>query len=330
MITASPVSQRLLSIHYLRGVAAMMVVIYHIYSHQLAAVPHPQMVSWLKQGVAIFFVISGFVMVSSTGSQAQRPAQFMWRRIARIVPLYWFATFCLAIGTGLKDPQHLVASLFFLPAVHADNGQIMDPVLDVGWTLNFEMAFYALFALLMPLPRRAMIWVMIILLAFLPYLSLFTTPWPTAGFYLSPVLLDFAAGMLIAHLGLRIPAWGLWIGFGMLAFMSGWSDWRAISVTLPAALIVASARSLDGRLREWRFATLLGDASYAIYLSHLFVLFALHPHVGKLGGGLTVLTLATVLSVAAGIVVHRCVETPLQGMRRRLGNAVHAPQSVRA
>lgn len=325
MAAAEAPPGRYLSIHYLRAIAAMMVVVYHIYSHQLILAHNPALVIWLRQGVGIFFVISGFVMVSSTAARPRQATLFMWRRILRIVPLYWFATICLALGLGERNGLHLLQSLFFVPSINPETGQIAQPVLDVGWTLNYEMAFYVLFALLMTLPRRLSIWAAILTLVLLPCLQRAAIASPIATFYLDPILLDFAAGMLIAHMGLRMPAWGLLIGFAMLALMPIWYDWRPISVTLPAALILASARSLDGRLGDWAFATLLGDASYAIYLSHLFILFALHPLVSELGNDLLVFMLSLGASMAMGIIVHLFVEKPLHQRILPAGRAEALP-----
>src|SRR5690606_14627525 len=102
-------------------------------------------------GVALFFVISGFVMAHAVpparGPVAARA--FILRRLARIAPLYWLATLAwtvhLAVDGAPPDYWDLARSLFFIP--YADHGGALRPVLGLGWTLNFEMYFYALFAL---------------------------------------------------------------------------------------------------------------------------------------------------------------------------------------
>ena len=70
------------SVQYLRAMAALLVVGYHINSYQV----------YLMSGVDIFFVISGFIMWQSTRGGTS-PRQFLTNRLIRIVPLYWLVTF---------------------------------------------------------------------------------------------------------------------------------------------------------------------------------------------------------------------------------------------
>src|SRR5437016_2032300 len=71
----------LLSVQYLRALAAVAVVVYHAFQ-------------WLpdggfdvgRAGVDVFFVISGFIMWSITAGQPARPGAFLWRRLTRVAP----------------------------------------------------------------------------------------------------------------------------------------------------------------------------------------------------------------------------------------------------
>ncbi len=302
---------RFLSIHYLRAVAAIMVVVYHAFSHRLIVADNDLHIRWLKDGIAIFFVISGFVMVVSTSRETFNAAEFLQRRLARIVPLYWFATLWFAAATGIRDWPHLLASLFFVPQTDPVTGGATLPIVDVGWTLNYEMAFYALFALSMLLPRRIAIWALCLALALLAGPAGMLKLGMPASFYVQPYWWEFIAGMLIAHLGLRAPLWCLPLGFVLLAIGPLFVPMRLLAISLPAALIVASARSLDGILREWTVPTLLGDASYAIYLTHLFVLLPLILRFGSSGNPAVMFVLSVFGGVAVGIAVHLGVERPL-------------------
>jgi exopolysaccharide production protein ExoZ len=300
---------RLLSIHYLRAVAAIMVIMFHVFSHRLVNVDNPASVMWLKDGIAIFFVISGFVMVASTAHAPKNPGTFLLRRLLRIVPLYWFITFWYALATRHGDWSHLLHSFVFIPDLDAA-GAVRFPVVDVGWTLDFEMAFYLLFALSMLLPRRIAIWTLCLALATFATIGPVIQADPLVGNYLQPFWWEFIAGMLIAHLGLRTPAWCLPLGFALLAAGPLLTDTRLLATSFPAALIVTSARSLDGILRPWPLPVLLGDASYAIYLTHLFVVFPLF-HVFGSSGDLAIMIAVLFGSVALGIFVHLAVERPL-------------------
>lgn len=134
----------------LRAFAALSVVYLH------AAITTPFAVG--NFGVDVFFVISGFIMSHVCATD---PSRFIARRLARIVPLYWLTTLALfalavvapAIGkqTNAELP-HLIQSLLFIPYLKSP-GQIM-PILDPGWTLNYEMAFYAIVAIALWLGLR--------------------------------------------------------------------------------------------------------------------------------------------------------------------------------
>src|SRR5215207_9375176 len=118
-----PASHRLVSVQYLRGFAALVVVAAHATVHPLPAATHA---TWLASafGVTLFFVISGYIMVVISGPGSFDPVDFMRRRIVRLVPLYWTVTLSvaaltLAVPSAFKrtsfDLEHIVASLLFLP-----------------------------------------------------------------------------------------------------------------------------------------------------------------------------------------------------------------------
>ncbi|KKW92819.1 acyltransferase family protein [Sphingobium chungbukense] len=305
-------SRRIRSVHYLRAIAALMVVIYHAFSYHLMAVDHPAVANWLKQGVGLFFGISGYVMVVSTSPLPPSPAHFLWRRVERIGPLYWTATLCVAIGAGEGNGWKLFSSLLFLPSMGVAGG----PVLPVGWTLNFEMAFYILFAIFLPLPRRIAVPLLASILILASCSGFLLHPPALLAYYGQPLLLDFVAGMVIAHFHVRLPGWLLPLGFLLLGVLPLLTDMRPLTVTLPVAVILASARSLDGRLKDWFLPTLLGEASYAIYLSHLFVIL---PVLAVMGQHHPIGFVVAILgSVLAGIAVHRFVEIPLRDIAARL------------
>src|SRR5882672_247790 len=134
------------SVQALRALAALCVVVYHV-----------DFVGRGAFGVDIFFVISGFIICHVT---AKDHDGFLRKRLIRIVPLYWAGTLCLYC-LGLVAPRllqseptlsGLVNSLLFIP--YAKEGGRVYPILFLGWTLNYEMFFYALFACALALNRR--------------------------------------------------------------------------------------------------------------------------------------------------------------------------------
>jgi exopolysaccharide production protein ExoZ len=331
------------SIQYLRAVAAMMVLLYHLGLANSFLGDQPPRPHWLAAGVDIFFLISGFVMVLSTEQRSPTGARFFGERVARVVPLYWLVT---AIFVGVMALQQrelpsiveVAKSLLFIfytnPRTHEPT-----PILTLGWTLNYEMIFYLLFALLIRLSVTKRIGTMaalfLCLCAFRPLV-----PHDNALLFrlTSPQPLEFVAGMALAHWRRTLirlnPAVGLAAiaaGFAGLALVD--SDFTRVVHFAPCAtLIVAGAivceRAVRGNLRPLR---LLGDASYSLYLTHPLVLAAMegvpvkaaHPFAWA---GATMLT-----SVAVALAFYRWFEVPsLRFFRGLLGRAPASRQADRA
>ena len=150
----------------LRAVAALGVVFHHLPIFLegklgLTGVVPPLLLG--AAGVDLFFVISGFIMVYSSEplfGRPHAPRVFLLRRLSRIVPLYWAATsfllgYLLLVGVAfvrVNLPWDVILTSYaFIPFPRRDG--LMMPVLNVGWTLNYEMFFYLVFAAAILLPR---------------------------------------------------------------------------------------------------------------------------------------------------------------------------------
>lgn len=317
MTPATPTQAHLLSIHYLRAVAAVMVVIVHIFNYGLVDITDEALVSWLKQGVAIFFVISGFVMVTSTDGRGIGPAEFMQKRFLRIAPLYWVLTlFWLAFVPGW-DVGHLLGSLLFLPSPDPVTGALRSPLLEPGWSLNFEMFFYIVFAALLVLPEKMRFWIAAIALCLFSHSTqMFDLP-PYIAYFASQLLLLFVAGMGLAKFNVRLPLWVGIAGFAGLAIAPHFTGHFILSVFLPSVAIIAGARALDGHLRHMRVPALLADASYAIYLSHLFTLQICSVFIAPYLPGPITFCIVLALACWAGVLVHRRIENPLNQLCKK-------------
>jgi exopolysaccharide production protein ExoZ len=139
---------KLHSVQYLRGIAALSVVVAHSISHPLPSPPFESVLIG-HAGVLLFFVISGFIMVTITGDRFE-PLAFIKHRIVRIVPLYWLVTIATAASAVLipsvfknttMSVSHFVASLLFIPARNPVDPRVIEPVMKLGWTLNFRCSF---------------------------------------------------------------------------------------------------------------------------------------------------------------------------------------------
>lgn len=331
---------RVRSIQYLRAVAALSVVAYHAsmrVSDALPAAAH-ELFHLGHGGVDLFFVISGFIMWSIGRAAPRAPGQFLLRRAIRVIPPYWIATLCwagLMLGSGVAwivvTPAHLLQSLFFVPHWSPTFPETFWPLLVPGWTLLFEMYFYALFALTLLAPPR---WRLPLLCGLLLMLvavgAMLHAPSAVLQAYTSPLLLEFLAGCLIAELWRRGMS-GLWrgaglIGAGLLVLLllapmavpdqTSWG--RPMTFGLAGGLIVCGALCLERHWPEMPLLERLGDASYAIYLFHLFVLqllaqiWAQLPVVHSLAGAIAFIGLSLGASSALGLTLFLWMERPIQ------------------
>jgi len=285
---------RLHALQYLRAIAALVVV----YSHACIQVPEykAQVVEFGSFGVDIFFVISGFIMMYIS-KPSHTPKAFIVNRVRRVVPLYWFFTLLLATVLFIKPSifsktelqlDVLVQSLLFLPHwSQAHPGEVW-PLLAPGWSLNYEMYFYALFALSLFAAQKfrlPIISIVIICVFGLAHLTSIDGPdGPYTEFFKDQVVFEFIFGMLLAYAwqrGFRLTSIaGTAMAITSFAYLIFHSQQRGyasfddaqhiLTHGIPAALMVAGVLYI--KLPENKFGLLLGDASYALYLSHIFVL----------------------------------------------------------
>jgi exopolysaccharide production protein ExoZ len=222
----------LFSLQYLRGVAALMVVYFHVAGYVSLVSGHALPLTHIGSlGVDIFFVISGAIMGITT-KNGMAPVSFMRKRLIRIVPLYWLITTFIAAGSYLLGVSkygidHLLASLLFIPWPNP-HFAIYYPILVPGWTLNYEMMFYLIFAFVLFLPPYARLGTIAAVLA---GLSIAGAMLPSSGllsFYTNPIILEFGAGALVGAIyvsSARVPpsaaSTTLIIGIGLLLGLEG-------------------------------------------------------------------------------------------------------------
>jgi exopolysaccharide production protein ExoZ len=355
MTAQRDVKQEFYGIQVLRAIAALAVVAGHSTDYLVEQTGHvPRQLAWLHgpAGVDIFFVISGFVMMISAGGLLRHthPARlFLLRRCIRIVPLYWLLTSVklgllhwrpsLAIH-ALPSTWNAISSYLFIPNL-ATSGDIR-PVIPLGWTLSFEMAFYLLFAIGLAASGRVLRFITPAVLA-LALLGVFRTPaWPVWTAVADPIVLEFLAGVWIAHwtLTARLPhkavaAALLAAGFLGLALLNPGSlaISRPVTWGICATMIVLATVALEpffgSRLPQWLLA--LGDASYSIYLIQVFIFPLLHigiahwrPHLvhdHPLQAGVLMMAISLLTTSIAGLVLNRLVERPITAFLRTLAGA---------
>ena len=347
--------ERLESIQLLRAAAALAVIGWHLvwvaraFPGALPRMPHA--LAFGYAGVDLFFAISGYVICHISEGRPFSAARFAARRWLRIAPLYALFTGLAALAAWIEpawggeqlSANYLLHSISLLPMRGL-------PFLDVGWSLEHELIFYALAGVLFA--AGASRW--------LPHALalLFAAGVALHGFGLAGGHFDahlfslyhaeFLAGVWVfgtRHAQARF-GWRTSLAAGALLVLAVSALVARLSLAADGSLHVetqatgligvvrvlgygaASALLLRGLLACERSGALsaqpsalqrllrrIGDASYVLYLSHFFVYSGLAKLYAALGVpdalAAPALALAAAAAVAFALCVHELVERPL-------------------
>uniref|UniRef100_Q07SL8 Acyltransferase 3 n=1 Tax=Rhodopseudomonas palustris (strain BisA53) TaxID=316055 RepID=Q07SL8_RHOP5 len=253
------------SIQYMRGIAATAVVIKHA--------SHPGgRIEWLLDGgVDLFFIISGFVMFVSTQGRNVGPGEFLFRRGARIFPMWWLALITAAV-LGMGDGSWvdwLLSALLIPSSVSYGAGHVS---WGVGWTLVFEMIFYLIFAIGLAIRSKWFAIGAILFLVGIGQVFGHSDAIPIARNLTNSLLLEFMLGMLVAMFvpPISVLVGSLLVGFAIATLMTIPMSSRVLCLGLPIATLVIAFVGIEraSPIPLVRPLQLLGDSSYSIYLFH--------------------------------------------------------------
>lgn len=337
-------NRRLVEVDALRGLAALVVVLFHYTTRftELFAPNPPPTFSFPDghYGVNLFFIISGFV-IFMTLEKTTRPMDFVVSRFSRLFPAYWVAivltfsvTHLLGLPGKLVDVTTAFGNLFMLHSLfripHVDG---------VYWTLEVELLFYCGMFLLYRLQRLRQIHCA--LLGLLAMRLVYFILERRFGIELSWTI----SRLLI--LG-YIPWFALGISIYLATSRHGKSEWRQPAVTggcaivtllivdslFVAALAIALgtavflAASGHASLLRSRMLVWLGTISYPLYLLHENIGWSVQLRLGALGistDGAVLVALAISLAMATALT--RWVEQPaMRWIRTNYRNWLAAPR----
>jgi exopolysaccharide production protein ExoZ len=344
---------QLLSIQYLRGLAALSVLGTHALQWPLAEM-NMGLLKTGRLGVDVFFVISGFIITTIAGDGRFNPGEFLIRRAFRIVPAYWAATLLITIlavamptqfRTTIPTIEGLVKSLLFIPSLDPKA-----PLLLLGWTLNFEVFFYLVFASLFFLGSKARTFVLLVMFALLVGIGQFVTGLShVEAIYTSPSLIGFSFGTILAQayqhgLFARFCEQLRWASIAapcvlLVAYYAvDWGGaeeialWKHLLMSSTALSIVlfglnCEAASQVAYIKVFKY---IGDISYSVYLFHIFSVgaiwavarryFDIHQPLAYLGCA----ALVILVGLASGLVCHHFIERPFLAGGPRRSRAVPA------
>ena len=340
------VKERLVSLQLLRFVAAALVVLCHttggldrlgLSAPILNAI---RLGSFGTVGVDIFFVLSGYIIISTAFvGDRKSPAKFTRDRVIRVVPLYYLISAILIFAPHHElNIKALFVTVSFWPAL--TDGMNL-PYISVGWTLCFEMLFYVATAICLGF-NHGLILVIVVFLAAM--LSRSFSDWALFQFIGNPIICEFILGALIALFvnpkhpravvgGLLIVvaifgfALSYYLGFNGIEeagkILDGTQSMRRFVLWgVPSALLLAGVLQFESTIRTSRFlvvSSILGDASYATYLIHRSIIYSLEGNAVRLhiANGFQLVFLELFLSFGAGICLFKIFEQPVMRLLRK-------------
>lgn len=254
-------------------------------SASLVLLIHAHVFSEGEWAVDLFFVISGFIIPWVAHDTVK---VFFIKRIVRIAPLYWVATLAIA-AIGLFKPsllgdttvslEYFLKSIFFVP--FDKNGVGFSPLLFLGWTLNYEVYFYLLFALSMRFCKQHVILCTSMLIIILKIMMMTVlVDFSLSRFYGDSIVLEFVVGMLLFQVWRDFRPliyryrYLLAAIFGaastMLLFYN--TQDRFLNYGLLASAVFVTIFVLLMGQRVNRFLMALGDAAFSVYITHIFII----------------------------------------------------------
>ncbi|MDC0179529.1 acyltransferase [Candidatus Pelagibacter sp.] len=261
------IDNRNYSLEFLRFFAATCIVFVHMPNIDIA-----------DFGVDLFFILSGFVMMLSTDNSSKN---FFIKRIIRIAPLYYLSTIVVFIIALIKpsllvtttsDIFLLIKSFLFIPFDKENTGH--NPVLFVGWTLNYEMYFYLLFAIALKISLK---YRDIVTTLFLSAIYLFTqksNSLPLSAYSLN-IIFEFSVGLMMYRIFISknyIKAFILFLIIGVSLFINNDFYGRFYEFGIGSALFFMFVIIFLPKIKIPKIVIVLGGYSYAMYLIHFFII----------------------------------------------------------
>ena len=335
-------AETFVTIQYLRALAAIGIVVFHTMDMTAMRSHFPP--AFGEFGVDVFFVISGFVIVTITAQSRRGPLGFWLQRLIRVLPMYWLYTTIVLLALALAprlffnerdfDWSYIIKSYLLIPAVNPTIGGIT-PVFSLGWTLYFEMFFYFFFGLCLLLRgvalRVAALAAVIVVLVAINRVSMPFDPsaYPIFATWTSPQLLEILSGAGIALVASRLmllplPAGAALLGLGAILYWIGrdpvhlfniWTGAGAVAVVAGALVLERAARR-----HPIRAIVFLGDATFSVYLAHPFAQRIAYLGFVSATGGATAIpfglaayvAIMVIAGLAGGLLNYVLLERPLQ------------------
>jgi peptidoglycan/LPS O-acetylase OafA/YrhL len=301
-------TQRYAYLDFLRGSAALWVLLYHFQFMPQPAATVPLWISPISsiggEGVTLFFLVSSFSLMISWEKRETSLLSFYMNRFFRIAPLFVFVLAIsllrdLALG-AIHGPGEIAANLLLVfglvPGFHTS-------IVWAGWTIGIEILFYLVFPFIVKRFRDIYQLVILFLLSSLVFVVMKKSVLQVDGaeffsgylglsiFKFFPV---FILGMIVFKLwALNLPSMdkrkgmillltGIYLTFSSSpAWVSIFPD-DSLFVAFNLSLVLLGSSLLqDLSVFKTRFFNWAGEHSYSIYLIHPIVIGAVTSIYGK-------------------------------------------------
>jgi peptidoglycan/LPS O-acetylase OafA/YrhL len=327
--TAPPPDKRLKLIDGLRGVAATLVMLFHLVGRtSVGALTHRGYL-----GVAIFFVLSGFVitsMLSPRRMSLRFLGQFALRRMVRLAIPCWvnivrvLVMMRLAAGFGAAHQSvslaQVAAHLFYLQDLLGYR-----PISSVYCTLCFEIQFYLTLALLLWAAQKAnarrryflVAFLLLLGLSVLASMNLIPTP---RGFMFSYWWAFALGGLCYWTLAEQAPLVYLVVAASLVlcSSLAVHGDWRLTALITTTLIFLAWRRQAMGRWLADPVSQFLGRISYSLYLCHPLFGWSAQSLALRYVNQWGALAVGIVVSLLSSWLTYRYIERPSVSLSHRV------------
>ena len=301
----------LLSLQYLRGIASLLVVLYHARGEISNVYAQSNLGELLFGngyiGVDLFFMISGFVIMLST-EKDKSAFSFIIKRLFRIYPVYLVCLFVLVFIQDRPIDINVIKSLFFVNLdLFSEAPWFGYTIIFTAWTLMFEIIFYILFYISLALSWKYRGYISMLLISsivlgtnfyfngsvnFSGYSSIIISPnqehsvmLGIARVFSSPMFFEFVLGIIIYKIYnsakinisndyiriITIVSIALFSYFYVTGYNGGHGP---LNCGVYAALLLLALVLFEKTCKVKNSATLsyFGNISYSLYLTHALVM----------------------------------------------------------
>lgn len=271
----------ILSIQYMRAIAAITVVIFHISQKTERYADYS--LDWslfANVGVDIFFIISGYIIMYISSVKETNIKSFLKARVIRVMPIYWLLTlvslFVYLYNSNLVNSSAAETAIWSSFILLPGNGTFL---VLVGWTLTYEFFFYIIFSTSLLIKSEYKYYIPIFLITIL---VLYGILFDCESFVCNQRLLEFVFGIILYKTRNRynFNKFFLLLLFilSIILFINFNTKIIIIDNGIPALLfffVMINNENIFQKYKKSYVSILiekLGESSYSLYLTHIFTM----------------------------------------------------------